>query len=383
VTEELRHINKASLYRKLNVINTDKLSTIVVNGSVESINLSSNDYLGLSRNKAVLKATVNNLCQISQCSSRLIAGNSDELDQLEKKLADHRKSDKTLIYPSGYMANLGVISTLANKSTTIYSDEYNHASIIDGCRLSGARIVIYRHNDLDHLDQLIRKSTSDRKIFVTETIFSMDGDQSDLRAIHELARRHNAITVVDDSHGDFIYDDRGKLALEGINSVDVYISSLSKALGCFGGYVSASRQVIEFLINRSRSFIYSTSLPSHLCSAALAAIPIAEQGDLQELLMKKITFFSSKVDSMGFGNVRPKSRFRSQIVPIVVGDEKKTVEFSKLLLSAGIFIQSIRYPTVQFGKARLRASITTSLDTKQLKIALEKIEAIARKLNII
>jgi len=383
VTEELCRINKASLYRKLNVVSSDKHSTINVNGSLGSINLSSNDYLGLSRNKAVLKATINNLCQISQCSSRLIAGNSDELDQLENKLADHRKSDRALIYPSGYMANLGVISTLANKSTTIYSDEYNHASIIDSCRLSGARIVIYRHNDLDHLHQLIRESTSDRKILVTETIFSMDGDRSDLRGIHDIARHHDAITVVDDSHGDFIYNDRGKLALEGINSIDVHISSLSKALGCFGGYVSASRQVIEFLINRSRSFIYSTALPSHLCSAALAAIPIAEQGDLQKQLMKSITFFSSKVDRLGFGNVRSESEPRSQIVPLAVGDEKKTTEFSKLLLSEGIFIQSIRYPTVPLGKARLRASITTSLHMKQLKIALEKIEMIAQKMNII
>jgi glycine C-acetyltransferase len=381
--EELCRINNANLYRKLNVVNTDKRSTIVVNGSLESINLSSNDYLGLSRNKTVLKATIKNLCQISQCSSRLIAGNSDELDLLEKKLADHRKSARALIYPSGYMANLGVLSTLANKTTTIYSDEYNHASIIDGCRLSGARIVIYRHNDLDHLDQLIRKSTSDRKILVTETIFSMDGDPSDLRGIHDIARRYNAISVVDDSHGDFIYNDKGKFVLDGINSVDIYISSLSKALGCFGGYVSASEQVVELLINRSRAFIYSTSLPSHLCSAALAAIPIAERGDLQEQLMKCVAFFSSKVESMGFGNDRAKSSFRSQIIPLVVGDEKKTVEFSKLLLSEGVFIQSIRYPTVQLGKARLRASITTTLDMRQLKIALEKIESIARKLNII
>ena len=148
------------------------------------------------------------------------------------------------------MANIGVISTLANKLTTIYSDEYNHASLIDGCRLSGARIEIYKHNDLDHLEQLIRNGTSDRKIILTETIFSMDGDRSDLQGIHNIALRHNAITIADDSHGDFIFDQAHGpgLASDGLHVFDVHISSLSKALGCFGGYVSclrADRRVIN------------------------------------------------------------------------------------------------------------------------------------------
>jgi glycine C-acetyltransferase len=385
VRDELCRLNKANLYRRLNLISASKNTAVVLVNGVASINLCSNDYLGLSQNKTVLRMTIESLSQISQCSSRLIAGNSNELIQLENKLADHRKTDRALIYPSGYMANIGVISTLANKLTTIYSDEYNHASLIDGCRLSGARIEIYKHNDLDHLEQLIRKGTSNRKIILTETIFSMDGDRSDLQGIHNIALRHNAITIVDDSHGDFIFDQAHGpgLASYGLHVFDVHISSLSKALGCFGGYVAASEQIVELLINRSRPFMYSSGLPSHLCSSALAAIPIAYKGNLQERLMRNVTFFSSKIDHIGFNTESYRSRFRSQIIPLVVGDEKLTMQFSKALLSDGIFMQPIRYPTVQLGKARLRASITATLHLEQLKIALEKIETIGKRLNII
>jgi len=282
------------------------------------------------------------------------------------------------------MANIGVISALANKFTTIYSDQFNHASIVDGCKLSGARIAIYRHNDLNHLDELIRMTTSGQKIIITETIFSMDGDRSDLRRIHDIARHHNVITIVDDSHGDFIYETgRSRFESYGLDQVDVHVSSLSKALGCFGGYVAASQEVIELLVNKSRPFIYSSGLPAHLCSAALAAIPIAKKGYLQERLSRNVAFFSSKVDKIGLGNDNSKSRIRSQIIPLIIGDEKKTMQFSKLLLSDGIFIKPIRYPTVQQGKARLRASITATLHKNQLKVALEKIESTGRKLNII
>lgn len=362
-----------------------KPAVVLIDG-IESINLCSNDYLGLSENKTVLGRTIKSLRQVSQCSSRLVAGNSSELIKLENTLADHRKTDRALIYPTGYMANIGVISTLANKSTTIFSDEYNHASIIDGCRLSGARIEIFKHNDLEHLERLVRSSESERKIILTETIFSMDGDQSNLKRIHEIALSRNAMTIVDDSHGDFIFDHTNTLrftSAKGVCMVDVYISSLSKALGCFGGYVAASQQIIELLINRSRSFIYSSALPSHLCSSALAAIPIANRGRLQKKLLENINFFTSNLNKIGFKTHSDKSTFRTQIIPLVIGDEKLTVQFSKNLLLNGIFIQAIRYPTVKLGFARLRASITAMLRKEQLSIAIEKIETIGKKLNII
>lgn len=368
----------------ISVADVKNKAAVLVNG-VEGVNLCSNDYLGLSRNKTVLENTVENLKQISQCSSRLIAGNTSEFTKLENQLADHRNTDRALIYPSGYMANIGVISTLANKLTTIYSDEYNHASLIDGCRLSRSQIKVFRHNDLEHLEELIRESTSDRKIIVTETIFSMDGDLSDLQRIQDIALRHNAITIVDDSHGDFVYDDTSRFGFNSnaAGACDVYISSLSKALGCYGGYVAASDQIIEFLINRSRPFIYSSALPSHLCSSALAAIHIARKGTLQEQLFRNVDFFSSKIAKIGFSRKNSTSKFRSQIIPLIVGDEKLTVQFSNALLSNGVFLQPIRYPTVRLGLARLRASITATLQKEQLKVALEKIESIGKRMNII
>lgn len=368
----------------ISVADVKNKAAVSVNG-VEGVNLCSNDYLGLSRNKTVLENTVENLKQISQCSSRLIAGNTSEFTKLENQLADHRNTDRALIYPSGYMANIGVISTLANKLTTIYSDEYNHASLIDGCRLSGSQIKVFRHNNLEHLEELIRESTSNRKIIVTETIFSMDGDLSDLQRIQDIALRHNAITIVDDSHGDFVYDDTSRFGFNSnaAGACDVYISSLSKALGCYGGYVAASDQIIEFLINRSRPFIYSSALPSHLCSSALAAIHIARKGTLQEQLFRNVDFFSSKIAKIGFSRKNSTSKFRSQIIPLIVGDEKLTVQFSNALLSNGVFLQPIRYPTVRLGLARLRASITATLQKEQLKVALEKIESIGKRMNII
>jgi 7-keto-8-aminopelargonate synthetase-like enzyme len=165
--------------------------------------------------------------------------------------------------------------------------------------------------------------------------------------------------------------------------VDVYISSLSKALGCFGGYVAASQQITELLINRSRSFIYSSALPSHLCSSAIAAIPIANRGRLQKKLIENINFFTSNINKIGFKTDSDKSTFRTQIIPLVIGDEKLTMQFSKTLLSNGVFIQAIRYPTVKIGFARLRASITAMLRKEQLSIAIEKIETIGKTLNII
>jgi glycine C-acetyltransferase len=386
VRDELNRLENANLYRRLSLVSKSTEPAVVSIDGIESINLSSNDYLGLSENKTVLAMTIKSLKQVSQCSSRLVAGNSNELIKLENTLADHRKTDRALIYPNGYMANIGVISTLANKSTTIFSDEYNHASIIDGCRLSGARIEIFKHNDLEHLERLVGSSKSERKIILTETIFSMDGDQSNLKRIHEIALSHNAMSIVDDSHGDFIFDHTHNLrftSAKGACMVDVYISSLSKALGCFGGYVAASQEITELLINRSRSFIYSSALPSHLCSSAIAAIPIAYRGKLQKKLIENINFFTSNINKIGFKTDSDKSTFRTQIIPLIIGDEKLTMQFSKTLLSNGIFIQAIRYPTVKLGFARLRASITAMLRKEQLSIAIEKIETIGKRLNII
>ncbi|MDQ4100878.1 MAG: aminotransferase class I/II-fold pyridoxal phosphate-dependent enzyme, partial [Thermoproteota archaeon] len=267
----------------------------------------------------------------------------------------------------------------ADAASTIFSDELNHASIVDACRLSDARVVVFRHNDIDHLHELIGQ-TEGRKIIITEGVFSMDGDIGKLSEIQSLADRHDAITIIDDAHGDFILGPAfsGTPAEQGVN-FDIHISSMSKALGCFGGYVATTLPIRELLINASRQFIYTSALPDHLCSAAIAAIPIAKSGRLQERLRNNIAYFSSALYRLGF-HVRNSA---SQIIPLVVGKESDTVEFSNELLGQGVFAQAIRYPTVRKGQARLRISLSAIHKQEHLDYALGAFERAGRKLHLI
>ncbi|MGB7639195.1 MAG: aminotransferase class I/II-fold pyridoxal phosphate-dependent enzyme, partial [Nitrososphaeraceae archaeon] len=310
---------------------------------------------------------------------------------LEEKLAEHCETESTLVYPTGYMANLGVITTLADKYTTILSDELNHASIVDGCRLSGASIKVFRHNDMEQLEHLFEAvSCGRKKIVVTEGLFSMDGDISNLQQICRIAKEQNAITVVDDAHGDFIFGEASASSsrFSGIpsylgvnNDIDVHTSSLSKGLGCFGGYVASTRQIRELLVNKSRQFIYTSALPEHLCLSALTAIPIATKGNLQKKLFDNIDFMFRKLSQLGLRLAGKSSS--SQIIPVIIGDEKTAIEFSKRLLDNGIFVQAVRYPTVKKGSARLRISLTALHGRDQLSSAIDSFGTVGKKLLII
>lgn len=377
VDDRLDILEKSDLYRHLR--------TVVVRGpralvdGKEAIHLCSNDYLGLSQNEQVIKKTVQALSEVSQCSSRLIAGNHPKFMELESLLAGHRMTESALVYPTGYGANLGAVTAVADKNSTIFSDELNHASIIDACRLSGATVMVFRHNDADHLHELMHHAKG-RKIVITEGIFSMDGDTAKLPEICAIAKDHDAITIVDDAHGDFILGPGfsgvpGKLGAD----VDIHVSSMSKGLGCFGGYVAATESVRELLINTSRQFIYTSALPGHLCSAAMAAIPLAKKGGLQKRLHKNISYFGNAMKRIGFvlGNSS------SQIIPVMIGPEKMAVVFSKELLKAGVFAQAIRYPTVRKGSARLRVSLTAMHGKRHLDAAIGAFEEAGRKTGVI
>jgi len=281
------------------------------------------------------------------------------------------------------MANLGVITALANKDTVIFSDELNHASIIDACRLSGATIKVFRHNDIEDLKGLLRSTTSNRLV-VTEGVFSMDGDFSVLDQICRLVKEYNAIIIVDDAHGDFIFGSPGSYSgvpayFDVKEMIDVNVSSLSKGLGCFGGYVACSKLVREFLVNKSRQFIYTSALPEHLCTAALAAVPVAQNGNLQGMLFRNVAFFYKKLKDLGFSIARS----TSQIMPVMIGDEKLALEFSNELSRNGVFVQPIRYPTVMKGKARLRVTITALHDKNDLQTAVDSFEMVGKKRNVI
>jgi glycine C-acetyltransferase len=285
------------------------------------------------------------------------------------------------------MANLGVLTAIADPETLVLSDQLNHASIIDGCRLSRANVKVFHHNNPAHLSELLEESKlSKRKIVVIEGVFSMDGDIARLRDICRVAKQHESLIMVDDAHGDFIFGAGSSNLFSGIPShlgvnkdIDIHTSSLSKALGGFGGYVAATELTREILVNKSRQFIYTSALPQHLCVFAQASISLAQKGNLQKKLFDNIVFFGDRLREIGLIRRKPDS----QIIPIIIGSEKLAMDFSKDLLDDGVFLQPIRYPTVQKGSARLRASLTALHTKNQLKFAIDLLESIARKLNII
>jgi glycine C-acetyltransferase len=350
------------------------------------INLCSNDYLGLSQNHFILAKTRDALQQVSQCSSRLISGNNINIEKLEKILANHRTSENALVYPTGYMANLGVISALSTCEHTIFSDSLNHASIIDACRLSKSKkIEIFKHKDIDHLKILLQKNSQSKKIIVTEGVFSMDGDIANLQEVSELAKTYDAILIVDDAHADFVFGNVGNSGgipeYYGVaEDVDVHISSLSKGLGCFGGYAASSNLINEFLVNISRQFIYTSAIPEHLTVAAITAISFLKKNkNIQKRFFEKIHWFFDQLTQLGF-NIGSTS---SQIIPIIIGDEKLATNFSKDLFKEGIFVQAIRYPTVAFGKARLRISLNDSIKESQLLYVINCLVKLGRKYKLI
>jgi 7-keto-8-aminopelargonate synthetase-like enzyme len=295
-------------------------------------------------------------------------------------LADHRQTQSALVFPTGYAACLGAISAIADKKTIIYSDELNHSSIIDACRLSAAAIRIFPHNDAEALERLMSEQKSDgRKVVVTEGIFSMDGDISPLARIAKIAHEHRALVAVDDAHGDFVLGPHGRgTAARSKALVDIHIGSLSKALGCFGGYVAASTEIIEFFVNTSRQFIYTSALPDHLCRAAIAALGIADTGLLQRRLLSNAKRLKKNLEEEGF----QLGSSPTQILPVIMGDEERALEFSSELLNQGVFAPAIRYPTVRRGAARVRVSVTALHDQKMCTRIVDAFRTAGKKTSL-
>ncbi|MFZ0842252.1 MAG: pyridoxal phosphate-dependent aminotransferase family protein [Nitrosotalea sp.] len=367
ILEKLDQIKKANLYRKL-VDNKISGPYITINGK-KLFNLSSNDYLGISSTYKVSQ---------TQSSSRLIAGNDFSFKELEIKLAKHKSKNAALVFPTGYMANLGAISILTQKNDLILSDELNHASIIDACRLSYAKKLVYKHNDISDLGEKIRQKAH-RKFVITEGIFSMNGDFAKLKEISRVCQDNNAFLILDDAHGDFVAGRDGKGSADHFRvakNIDIYISSLSKALGAFGGYISASNEIIELAINTSRPFIYTSALPGFLADFALRRF-LTNREKKRRSLWEKIEQFSRGLKSIGYT-----IQSQSQIIPIIIGDEKKTLEFAKYLRSNKIFAQPIRYPTVNLGSARIRISVTDWLSENIISESLDIFEKAGKKFGI-
>jgi glycine C-acetyltransferase len=356
VDSELAQVKKNQLYRKLRYGKVNG-AEITINGK-KLVNLCSNDYLGIPTTSLKIKQL--------QSSSRLVSGNDETYKVLEKKLAQHKSQQSSLIYPTGYMANLGVITTIAKKGDLILSDELNHASIIESCKLSGAKISIYKHNDMKDLHQKLKQKAKN-KFLITEGIFSMDGDFSKIKEITEIAEKTNTITILDDAHGDFVVgnDGKGTANYFGVSKkIDVYISSLSKGLGSFGGYVASRKNVIDLNINKSKSFIYTSALPTFLVEYSLRRFDSNRNGQ-QKKLQKNVKFLLSGLREIGYT-----INSQTHIIPLIVGNEKTAIEFGQYLFKNGVYAQPIRYPTVPKNKARIRISATAWLSQKDIQNAI-------------
>ena len=368
IKTELNKLKNDNLFRELQ--NTIVSKQYIHSKNKKLLNLSSNDYLGLNIGNFYFNQF--------QSSSRSVTGNDNKFLELEKKLSKHKSQEKSLVYPTGYMANLGAISAIVEKRDTIFSDELNHASIIEACRLTSAKIKIYKHNDMHDLESKIKK-TKGKKFIVTEGVFSMDGDLSKIKEITEISSKHDIITILDDAHGDFVFGRDGKGTANQFKvdkKIDLYVSSLSKGLGSFGGYISAQKNIIELCINRSKSFIYTSALPSPIIEFTLKRFN-ANREQRRKKLWSNIKLFHNGLQEIGYD-----VKSSSQIVPLIIGSEETTLGFGKYLFKNGIFAQPIRYPTVKKNSARIRFSITAWHTKKQINSTLSILEKCNKKFKI-
>ena len=366
--KKLSGIKKNNLLRNLQDSHVEK--QFIKQDGRKLLNFSSNDYLGIKSGKM-------RHAQF-QSSSRLVSGNDTSFSLLEKKLARHKSQEQAIIFPTGYMANLGMITSIATKHDTIFSDELNHASIVEACKLSGSKIKIFKHNDIEDLERKVQK-TKGKKILITEGVFSMDGDWSKLNEICQVSEKYGMITVLDDAHGDFVLGKDGKGTANFFDvekKIDLYVSSLSKGLGSFGGYVCGKKKLIDLCINTSKTFIYTSALPSSINQYSLERFNSKREA-YREKLWKKINLFHKRLEEIELHTTST-----SQIIPVIIGNEKKAMEFSKFLRINGIFAQAIRYPTVKKDQARIRISITGWLSNKEIEYSIQILEKAKRKFNL-
>jgi len=370
---ELEALRSAGLYRELRRVENQQGPILLIGGR-EVINFSSNNYLGIANHPALAQAAKQAIDRYGCGSgaSRLISGNMTLHEELESRLAQFKGTEAALVFNSGFQANTGILATLAGEADVILSDQLNHASIIDGCRLSRAQTLVYAHDDLDQLEANLKNSRhARRRLIVTESIFSMDGDEAPLTDIVELAERHDAIVMVDEAHatGVFGVTGAGVVSKHGLGDrVFVQMGTLGKALGAFGAYVAGSRPLRELLINRCRSFIFTTALPPAIMAMAIAAIGLIErEPERRERLWENCRFLSDGLKRLGFGL----NDCQSPIVPLIVGDAESCMELSQRLLEHGVFVQGIRPPTVPPGTSRLRITVMATHERRHIEKALE------------
>jgi 8-amino-7-oxononanoate synthase len=357
--EDRRRRLDAGLQRSLRPVDGPQDARVAVDGR-SVLSLCSNNYLGLANHPEVIEAAVAAARQygVGSGASRLISGSMRQHHELEARLAAFKDTEAALLFTSGYHANLGVIPALIDDGDAVFSDALNHASLIDGCRLSRASVHVYPHCDAAGLEERLRAVPARRRLIVTDSVFSMDGDSAPLVAICDLAERYDAMVMVDEAHATGVIGERGAGLVEALgleDRVTVQMGTLGKALGGFGAYVAGSRELIDFLINRARTFIFTTALPPAVVAAAGAALTIVEREPERRMAVRR-NGERLRSGLRGLGYDVPGDA-DSHIVPVMVGDAATTMALSASLLAHGVFAHGIRPPTVPLGTARIRATV--------------------------
>ena len=365
--DELARLKEKSLYRSMRAIDSAQSKYVNMQGRSVLL-LASNSYLDLANDERVKQAAAQAALAWGAGSggSRLTTGNTALHEQLENKLAQFKNTEAALLFNTGSMANVGIISALCDSDSVIFSDEYNHASIIDGCRLSKARVVVYKHNDMRDLENKIQNTPCRKGLLVSDAVFSMDGDIIDLPRFTALGQQYKLLSMIDEAHATGVIGATGKGACEYFNytcAPDIIMGTLSKALGAEGGFACADKTIIEYLKNKARSFIFATSQTPATLAAALAAIEILKtEPQRAQRLQHNVEFFLRCLRDVGVHAASP-----TAIIPIVIGDEALALQVADELLRQGCLIPAIRYPTVAKGSARLRAALMSSHTEAELK----------------
>ena len=378
IKDELSLIHDKKLFRLLTELETGQSPEVTIEGR-NYILLGSNSYLGLSVDPKVVESAKLALEKYGTGSggSRLVSGSSDLHRMLEEKIAEFKNTEAAILFSSGYLANIGTISALVGSEDIIYSDELNHASIIDGARLSRSTVRIYKHLDLNNLNKILEKDKNKncKKLIITDSVFSMDGDLVPLPGLVELAERYGCMLMVDEAHATGVLGERGSGATEhfGVEDrVPVVMGTLSKAIGSLGGYIAGSRELIDYIRNRVRSYIFDTSLPPASIAAAIAAIDIIEnEPERRGHLWKLVKQFKSGIEDAGL-TILPS---HSAIIPVLIGEAEPALNFAGILRENGVFTPAVRPPSVPHGMCRIRVTIMAKHTEAQINRALEAFKA--------
>ncbi|HEX5940995.1 MAG TPA: glycine C-acetyltransferase [Anaerolineales bacterium] len=386
LTQEIDGLKEQGLYNRIRTIGSAQGAWLTVDGK-NVLNFCSNNYLGLANHPKIVEAAkeATKKYGVGPAAVRSIAGTMDLHVQLEQRLAKFKGAEDVITFQSGFTANLGTISALVGKEDVVFSDRLNHASIIDGCRLSGAKIIPYEHNDPSALEDAIKDNLSNfrRALIVTDGVFSMDGDIAPLPDLSEVAKKYDVLFMVDDAHGEGVLGKGGRGIVDhfGLHGkVDIEVGTMSKAFGVVGGIVAGDKVIVEWLRQRGRPFLFSSAVTAPDAAACLAAVDLLEEStELVDKLWSNAKYFKAEMKKLGFDT----GVSETPITPVMLSEAPLAQQFSRELFEEGVFAMAIGFPTVAKGKARIRVMISAAHDNDDLGKGLDAFEKVGKKLGVI